>query len=105
MSERSPAIVLDARLSPALAVSSGLLRVAPRRRAWPLAADAPGEPLIYDETLRWLTASDRIVSDQASRALLEVKEAKLHIKEGHARWSTYLRAFVPMTARWCEQEM
>jgi len=60
---------------------------------------------LYDETLRWLTASDRIVSDQAARALLEVKEGRLHVREGHARWSTYLRAFVPMTARWCQQEM
>lgn len=105
MSERSPAIVLDARLSPALAVSPGLLRIAPPRRAWPLAAGASRKTLIYDETLRWLTASDRIVSDQVSRALLEVKEARMHIKEGHARWSTYLRAFVPMTARWSEQEI
>jgi hypothetical protein len=58
-----------------------------------------------DEALRWLTASDRIVCDQVGRALLEVKEARLHEREGHARWSTYLRAFVPLTARWSQLEM
>ena len=83
-------------------MSPELLRIEPRRRMW---GGAQTRPLIYDETLRWLTTSDRIVSDQAARALLEVKESRLHVKEGHARWSTYLRAFVPMTARWCQQEM
>ena len=102
MSDRSPAIFLDARLSPALAMSPELLRIEPRHRKW---GGAPARLLIYDETLRWLTTSDRIVSDQAARALLEVKQSRLHVKEGHARWSTYLRAFVPMTARWCQQEM
>ena len=105
MSERSPAIHLDARLSPALAVSPGLLRITPHRRWWPDAREEQAHPLLYDETLRWLAASDRIVSDEAARALLEVKERGLHVKEGHARWSTYLRAFVQMTARWCQQEM
>ncbi len=99
------AIYLDARLSPALAVSPELLRIKPRRRSWTDAHEERTHPLLYDETLRWLAASDRIVSDQAARALLEVKEGRLHVNEGHARWSTYLRAFVPMTARWCQQEM
>jgi len=105
MSERSPAILLDARLSPAVAVSPGLFRIAPPHRWWPDSRSEQAHPLLYDETLRWLAASDRIVSDEAARALLEVKERKLHVKEGHARWSTYLRAFVPMSARWCQQEM
>ncbi len=99
------AIHLDARLSPALSVSPELLRIGPRGRSWPGSREDRPHPLLSDETLRWLAASDRIVSDQAAGALLEVKEAKLHVKEGHARWSTYLRAFVPMTARWCQQEM
>jgi len=99
------AIHFDARLSPALAVSPELLRIRPPRRSCPGAHEEPTHPQPYDETLRWLAVSDRIVSDHAARALLEVKEGKLHVKEGHARWSTYLRAFVPMTARWCQQEM
>ncbi|HEY3177081.1 MAG TPA: hypothetical protein VGK94_15115 [Candidatus Polarisedimenticolia bacterium] len=55
--------------------------------------------------MRWLTASDRIVCDQVGLALLEVKEARLHEREGHARWSTYLRAYVPLTAKWSRHEM
>ncbi len=105
MSERPSTVRLDARFSPALAVSPELLRIRPHRRSWTGAREERTQPLLYDETLRWLAVSDRIVSDQAARALLEVKEGKLHVKEGHARWSTYLRAFVPMTARWCQQEM
>ncbi len=99
------AIRLDARLSPALAVSPELLCIRPRSQSWSSGRADRAHPLLYDETLRWLAASDRIVSDQSARALLEMKEGKLHVKEGHARWSTYLRAFVPMTARWCQQEM
>jgi hypothetical protein len=64
----------------------------------------PGAALC-DGTLRWLTASDRLVSDQVGRALLEVKEARLHEREGHARWSSYLRAFVSLTPRWSQHEM
>ena len=105
MSERSPAIRLDARLSPAPVVSPDLLRVRPRRWRWGGTRAGPTQPLLYDDALRWLAVSDRIVSDEAARALLEVKEGKLHVNEGHARWSTYLRAFVPMTVRWCQQEM
>ena len=106
MSMQPPAAIhLDARLSPALSVSPELLSIRPHRGSWASARARRSHPLLYDETLRWLAASDRIVSDQAARALLDVKEGRLHVQEGHARWSTYIRAFVPMTARWCQQEM
>jgi hypothetical protein len=69
-------------------------------RSWRIGSGPAGPGcLAYDDALRWLTASDRVVADQAARALLEVKEGRLRVAQGHARWSTYLRAFVPKTAR------
>ncbi len=53
----------------------------------------------------YLSASDRVVSAKISRALVEVRDGNLFKREGHARWSEYLRAFVPMTQRWCQDEM
>ena len=96
-------IVLDAGASPGRMIPPELLGgggtvSGPSIRFGPGAAAC-------DEALRWLTASDRIVSDQVSRALLEMKQSRLHEREGHARWSTYVRAFVPLTARWCQHEM
>jgi len=58
-----------------------------------------------DEALRWLMASDRLVGDEVARALVEVKEGRLYHAHGHARWSAYLSAFVPLTARWAQHEM
>ena len=105
MRESSPSSIhIDAALSPAVAIPGELLRLQRPPRAWP-GAQRSVRPQLYDDALRWLAASDRIVSDHAARALLEVKEGRLHVKEGHARWSTYLRAFVPLTVRWCQQEM
>ncbi len=106
MRDTSPsAIHLDARHSPALAIPPELLHVGRHDRARLARREDRFQPELYDGTLRWLAATDRIVSDEAARALLEVKEGRLHVREGHARWSTYLRAFVPMTARWCQQEI
>ena len=58
----------------------------------------------YDRLLRWLMASDQKVSIHLSRALVEVQDGRLHRREGHVLWSTYLRAFVPLTRRWCQQD-
>ena len=105
MRESSPSSIhIDAAFPPAVAIPGELLLLERRPRAWP-GAQRSARPQLYDDALRWLAASDRIVSDHAARALLEVKEGRLHVKEGHARWSTYLRAFVPLTVRWCQQEM
>ena len=56
-----------------------------------IAAHAPSSraclnPWECDRALRWLTASDRIVSERAGRALLEVEASRLYLREGHARW-------------------
>ncbi len=102
-SHSSDPIKLDARGSPADLIRPGLLDPRPDR-------DGPhsrgtSHPQPFDQALRWLAASDRVVSDLVAGALLEVKQSKAHLQEGHARWNTYLRAFVPLTSRWCQQEM
>jgi len=56
------------------------------------------------ETWQGAVAGAEVVVHLAG-ALLEVKEGRIFHREGHARWSTYLRAFVPMTPRWCQLEM
>jgi len=85
---RSDPVRLDARLSPAQAIRPGFLQGVDSR----IGRTTPGlSAYTNDRTLRWLAASDRSISDQVSRALLEMKEDRLHVKEGHARWSTYLR--------------
>jgi len=103
----SSSIHLDARRSPALEINPDLLAAGghTRQEPWQGGPAVRPTPRDYDDALRWMMVSDRLVSDEAARALLEVKERRLHVKEGHARWTTYLRAFVPLTARWCQQEM
>jgi hypothetical protein len=54
-----------------------------------IAAHAPSaraclDPWECDAALRWLMASDRVVSEQAGRALVEVKASRPYLKEGHA---------------------
>jgi len=50
-------------------------------------------------------ASDQKVAGHLSRALVEVHDGKHYKHEGHVLWSAYLKAFVPLTQRWCQQEM
>jgi hypothetical protein len=50
-------------------------------------------------------ASDQKVGIHLSRALVEVQDGRLYRAEGHVLWSAYLKAFVPLTQRWCQQEM
>ncbi len=50
-------------------------------------------------------ASDQKVSIHLSRVLVEVQDGRLYKREGHVLWSAYLKAFVPLTQRWCQQEM
>ena len=52
-----------------------------------------------------MMASDQKVAGHLSRALVEVHDRKLYKREGHVLWSAYLKAFVPLTQRWCQQEM
>ncbi len=59
----------------------------------------------YDHALRWLTASDQKVASEIARALVEVRDKKLYLQQGHSRWTPYLRAFVGRTARWAQYEM
>ncbi len=59
----------------------------------------------YDDALRWLTASDQRVSSEVARALVEVRDKKLYLQQGHSRWTPYLRAFAGRTARWAQYEM
>ena len=66
---------------------------------------SPALAQAYDRLLRWLMASDQKVSIHLSRALVEVQDGRLYRAEGHVLWSTYLRAFVPLTQRSCQQEM
>jgi len=95
-------IHIDARGSPAHAIQPVLLEgtAGARRDDW-----SGRNATAFDVALRWLTASDRIVSNQAARALMQVRDGRLHVREGHGRWSSYLRAYVPMTSRWCQQEI
>ena len=99
-----PPVVTDVRLdagSPADALPAGMLRADPAAGIGSWRHDASS----YDSAMMLLTASDNTVSDRLATALLEVKDKRLYQREGHARWSTYLRAFVGPTARWCQQEM
>ncbi len=66
---------------------------------------SPAQAEAYDRILRWLMASDQTVSIHLSRALVEVQDSRLYRHEGHVLWSAYLKAFVPLTQRWCQQEM
>ncbi len=50
-------------------------------------------------------ASDQKVAGHMSRALVEMHDRKLYKREGHVLWSAYLKAFVPLTQRWCQDEM
>jgi hypothetical protein len=74
---RSP-IVLDAGRSPGQMIAPELLGGGGAVHR-PFIPFGPGA-LRCDETLRWLTASDRVVCDQVGRALLD-QEAWLHERE------------------------
>ncbi len=91
---------IDLRRSLGVHLDSSLLRgCAPP-------AGQPRDRFVRSDTaLRWLMASDRLVGDEVARALVEVKEGRLYHAHGHARWSAYLSAFVPLTSRWAQQEM
>ncbi len=95
--------VFDARTSPAKETPRELLHLdgpgQSRGNGTPVPADT------YDRLSRWLMASDQRVAGHLSRALVEVHDGKLYKHEGHVLWSAYLKAFVPLTQRWCQQEM
>jgi hypothetical protein len=75
----------------------------------PAGGAGPSQPALradqYDGALRWLTVTDQKVSCELGRALVEVQDGRLHERQGHARWSTYVRAFVGRTLRWTQYEM
>ena len=100
---RTRRVRFDARRSPAVLINRELLEA-----IWPSwesrNADVVGAGAC-DQTLRWLTVSDQMVSGELGRALLEVKQNRVHQRHGHARWSTYVRAFVGKTQRWTQYEM
>ena len=96
-------IRLDARRSPAQVIPEEMLQAGVPAR--PPCRRGRHGARHYDRVLRWLMASDQFVTTRLSRALLEVKRRRLYRREGHARWSTYVKTFVPLTQRWVQYEM
>ena len=88
----------DVRSSPAREIPGEILRRIHAR-------GGPALAQTCDRLSRWLMASDQKVAGHLSRAMVEVHDRKLYKREGHVQWSAYLKAFLPLTQRWCQQEM